>query len=633
MKRSYRIATQKNFRRIHSYRDRWMLKAKLRDEVTMARNSRFGWHFGLLLAMSSLLLEGLFPRLVLSENQNLNAANSKTVLVSPDFYDVAREAGLLAQNVYGHPSHKKYIIETTGNGVAIFDFNNDDWLDIFLVNGWRLEGFSNNREKPTSQLYRNNGEGTFTDVTIPAGLSRTGWGQGVCIGDWDNDGFDDLFVTFFGTNILYRNRGDGTFEDVTQVAGLGASVERWSTGCAFLDFDRDGDLDLFVANYLKFDIKTIPEPGENRFCQWKGMPVMCGPGGLPGETNLLYRNNGNGTFTDVSVSAGISEPTENYAFSPLVADFNNDQWPDIYVACDSTANLLYINQKNGTFAEEGAYAGAAFNEEGRAQAGMGATAADFDNDGLLDIFVTNFSEDYFTFYRNDGESSFTDVTHSVRLGVNTRFLGWGTGFIDFDNDGWKDIFAANGHVYPEAEILGQHYKQSKLLYHNLGNGTFNDISQQSGPGMRKRHVSRGVAFGDLDNDGRVEIVVSNMNEIPSLFFNRGTCENSILIRLVGSKSNQNGIGARVLVIAGKAAQIDEVRSGGSYISHNDFRLHFGVGDAEQIERLEVRWPSGEIDTVTEVATNALITIVEGRGLTNRKPYNKPFLLWQGRSSE
>ena len=555
--------------------------------------------------------------------------NSKTVVASPDFYDVAHQSGLLTQNVHGHPSRKKYILETTGNGVAIFDFNNDGWLDIFLVNGWRLEKFPNNSEKPASQLYRSNGEGTFTDVTIDAGLSRTGWGQGACVGDWDSDGFNDLFVTFFGTNILYGNRGDGTFEDITRVAGVGAGVERWSTGCAFLDFDRDGDLDLFVANYLDFDMKTIPEPGENRFCQWKGMPVMCGPGGLPGETNLLYRNNGNRTFTDVSISSGISEPTGNYAFSPLVADFNDDQWPDIYVACDSTANLLYINQKNGTFAEEGAYAGAAFNEEGRAQAGMGATAADFDNNGMLDIFVTNFSEDYFTLYRNDGEASFTDVTHRARLGSNTRYLGWGTGFTDFDNDGWKDIFAANGHVYPEVETLGQQYKQSKLLYRNLGNGTFADISQQSGPGMRKRHASRGVAFGDLDNDGRVEIVVNNMNEIPSLFFNRATSGNSVLIRLVGNKSNRNGIGARVLLMVGKDAQIDEVRSGGSYISHSDFRLHFGVGDAEQIERLEVHWPSGKIDTVTEIATNALITIVEGKGLTDRKPYGKPFPLWQG----
>ncbi len=572
--------------------------------------------------LSILLVGVFFPRLALSE---------ETVRVSADFYDVAREAGLLGQNVYGHPHRKKYILETTGNGVAIFDFDNDDYMDILLVNGSRLEGFSNSRVKPTSQLYRNNGEGTFTDVTIAAGLGRTGWGQGVCVGDLDNDGFDDLFVTFFGANTLYRNRGDGTFEDATRAAGLRAAAERWSTGCAFLDFDRDGDLDLFVANYLKFDIETIPEPGENRFCQWKGMPVMCGPGGLPGETNLLYRNNGNGTFTDVSVPARISEPTDNYAFSPLVADFDNDGWPDIYVACDSTANLLYVNQKNGTFTEAGAYAGAAFNEEGRAQAGMGVAAADFDHDGLLDIFVTNFSEDYFTFYRNDAESSFTDVTHRVRLGINTRFLGWGTGFIDFDNDGWKDLFAANGHVYPEVEKLGQHYKQSKLLYRNLGNGTFSDISQQSGPGMRQRHASRGVAFGDLDNDGRVEIVVSNMNETPSLLFNRGTGENSVLVRLVGNKSNRNGVGARVLVLAGEAAQIDEVRSGGSYISHNDFRLHFGVGDAEQIERLEVRWPSGEIDTVTGVATNALITIVEGKGLTIHKPFNKPFRLWQGRS--
>jgi len=539
----------------------------------------------------------------------LNASPPKV-----EFQDIAAKAGLTARHVTGAQSEKKYIIETTGSGVALFDYDNDGWLDIFLVNGTTLEGFPKGQE-PTNHLYRNNKNGTFTDVTEKANLARGGWGQGACVGDFDNDGYDDLFVTYWGQNALYRNNRNGTFTDVTEKAGLLHKTARWSTGCSFLDYDKDGDLDLFVANYVDFDISKTPAKGSNQYCLWKGVPVMCGPRGLPAGGNILYQNNGDGTFTDVSEKSGVAKPAGRYAFTSIVSDYDNDGWPDIYVTCDSTPNILYHNEGNGTFTDIGFISGTAVNEDGQEQAGMGVSAADYDLDGLFDLVKTNFADDTPTLYRNSGDGTFTDVTLTAQLGVNTRFLGWGTGFFDFDHDGWKDIYMVNGHVYPEVEATNANspYKQQRLLFWNLRNGTFLDVSSQAGAGIADRRSSRGSAVGDLDNDGSLEIVVNNMNDTPSLLKNYGEKQNWILIKTVGRKSNRDGVGARVTVVAAGLKQMNEVRSGDSYISQNDMRLHFGIGAATKVERVEVLWPSGRKEAFENLKANQIATLEEGKG--------------------
>jgi enediyne biosynthesis protein E4 len=530
------------------------------------------------------------------------------------FQDIAAKAGLTARHVTGAQSEKRYIIETTGSGVALLDYDNDGWLDIFLVNGTTLEGLPKGQE-PANHLYRNNRNGRFTDVTEKANLGRSGWGQGACVGDFDNDGYEDLFVTYWGQNVLYRNNRNGAFTDVTESADLLHKTARWSTGCSFLDYDKDGDLDLFVANYVDFDIKRIPAKGSNQYCLWKGIPVMCGPRGLPAGRNILYQNNGDGAFTDVSEKSGIAKPTGRYAFTSIVSDYDNDGWPDIYVACDSTPNILYHNEGNGAFTDIGFISGTAVNEDGQEQAGMGVSAADYDLDGFFDLVKTNFADDTPTLYRNNGDESFTDVTYTARLGVNTRFLGWGTGFFDFDHDGWKDIYMVNGHVYPEVEAHNANspYKQERLIFWNLRNGTFLDISSQAGAGITDRRSSRGAAVGDLDNDGSLEIVVNNMNDTPSLLKNYGEKRNWILIKAVGKRSNRSGIGARVTVVAAGLKQMDEVRSGDSYISQNDLRLHFGIGDATRVERVEILWPSGIKEAFENLKANQIVTLEEGRG--------------------
>ena len=539
----------------------------------------------------------------------LNASPPKV-----QFQDIAAKAGLTARHVTGAPSEKKYIIETTGSGVALFDYDNDGWLDIFLVNGTTLEGFPKGRE-PINHLYRNNKNGTFTDVTEKANLARGGWGQGACVGDFDNDGYDDLFVTYWGQNALYRNNRNGSFTDVTERAGLLHKIVRWSTGCSFLDYDKDGDLDLFVANYVDFDISKTPAKGSNQYCLWKGIPVMCGPRGLPAGVNLLYHNNGDGTFTDVSEKSGIAKPTGRYAFTSLVSDYDNDGWPDIYVACDSTPNIFFHNEGDGTFTDVGLISGTAVNEDGQEQAGMGVSTADYDLDGFFDLVKTNFADDTPTLYRNNGDGAFSDMTYPSRLGVNTRFLGWGTGFFDFDHDGWKDIYMVNGHVYPEVEAHNANspYKQERLLFWNLRNGAFLDISSQAGAGITDRRSSRGSAAGDLDNDGSLEIVVNNMNDTPSLLKNYGEKKNWILIKTVGKKSNRSGIGARVTVVTGKLKQMNEARSGDSYVSQNDLRLHFGIGDAARVERVEILWPSGRKEAFENLKANQIVTLEEGKG--------------------
>lgn len=534
------------------------------------------------------------------------------------FEDIAAQAGLTAVNVSGAMVHKQYIIETTGTGVAIFDYDNDGLPDILLVNGDR---FQNNGAPPTPVLYHNLGGLKFEDVTQKAGLTHNGWGQGVCAGDFDNDGNVDLFITGWGQNVLYHNRGNGTFQDETEARGLGSTQTRWSTGCAFVDFNRDGALDLVVAHYIEFDPANTPHPGEKSQCEWKGLPVICGPRGLPGETISLYQNDGHGHFTDVSDRMHITTPKDYYCFTPLVADFDNDGWPDIYVACDSTASLYFHNLKGERFEEIGVDAGVAYNEEGREQAGMGTTAADFSHDGRFDIFKTNFADDTPTLYHNQGDNNFTDATIESGLAVNTRYLGWGTAAIDIDDDGWKDLILANGHVYPEVDTghSAEHFKQKRLLYWNRGDGQFFDLSAQAGSGIADAHSSRGLAVGDLNNDGDEEIVIVNMGEPPSLLKNFApSAGHSILIRLL-TETDRDAIGARVTLTANGQTQMDEVRSGGSFMSQSDFRLHFGLGKAT-VANLAVRWLDGKTESFSKVDAGQIVTIEEGKGIVRKQPY-------------
>ena len=522
------------------------------------------------------------------------------------FHNVAASAGLTRAFPNGGEKSKRFIIETTGSGAAFLDYDNDGLPDIFLVSG----------EGGLSRLYHNDGNGHFTDVTTKMGLAgASGWGQGVCAADYDNDGFIDLFVTYWGQNHLYRNIGGQRFEDVTERAGLKQDRVRYNTGCAFLDYDRDGHTDLFVANYLKFDPQTTPKPGENPYCWYRGLPVNCGPRGLPFDRNILYHNNGDGTFTDVSAASGIAEPDRNYSLGVLTGDFNNDGLVDIYVACDQTPSLLFINQGNGKFTEEALLRGVAFDENGRAMSGMGATAGDYDGDGSLDIFRSNFSDERETLYRNRGRGEFDDATVSAGISRNTRYVGWGCGFFDFDNDGWKDLLLVNGHVFPEVEKLGIdiRYRDRAILYRNLGGGKFADVSESAGPGLLERHSARGAAFGDYDNDGAIEVLINNQNEPPSLLKQAMPPPNHwILLKLIGTRSNRSALGAKVRLTAGGRTQFDEVRSGGSYLSHNDLRLHFGLGTAMRAERIEVDWPSGVHQTLRDAAGDRVVTIEEPR---------------------
>jgi len=542
-----------------------------------------------------------------------SAAQSQQARLA-DFEDVAQKAGITISNVFGGVDSKKYIIETTGTGVAIFDYDNDGWPDIFIVNGTRLEGFSTG-QAPTNHLYRNNHDGTFSDVTLKAGLAATGWGQGVCVGDYDNDGWEDLYVTYYGTNLLYHNER-GIFKEVGKHSDVSGSGKSWGTGCAFVDYDRDGKVDLFVATYVDFDLSKAPAPGERASCMWKGVAVMCGPRGLPWSKNILYHSLGGGKFEDVTAKAHIDQAAGHYAFSVSIFDYDNDGWPDIYVACDSTPSILYHNNHDGTFTDVAVLAGAAFNEDGREQAGMGSTVADFNGDGKLDIFRTNFSDDTSTLYRNNGNGTFDDVTFEAGLGLHTQYLGWGTMFLDFDNDGWTDILVVNGHVYPEVDKqhLGSDYQEPKILYHNNGNGTFSDISAEAGSGITTIASARGLAVGDFWNDGRISAVVSNMNAPPSLLVNQIRNGNHwIAFRLIGTKSNRDGIGGRVTVQAGGRIRIDEVRSGSSYSSSSDMRVHFGLGRTEKVDLLQVRWPSGVVERFENLRADSIHNLKEGTG--------------------
>jgi hypothetical protein len=533
------------------------------------------------------------------------------------FVDIAASAGITVRNVNGDAASKKYIIEATGSGVGIIDYDRDGWPDIFLVNGRLLPVSAAKGVKeaePTSHLFRNNHDGSFTDVTAKAGLTGSGWGQGVCVGDYDNDGADDMYVTQYGKNRMYHNEKNGSFKEVADFAGVAGSGQEWGTGCAFVDYDRDGKLDLMVANYVHFDLAKTPVPGEAAGCMWKGTPVMCGPRGLESAPNILYHNVGGGRFEDVSARSGIQKTAGHYCFSVTTLDYDNDGYPDMYVACDSTPSILYRNQRDGTFKDVGADAGAAYNEDGREQAGMGSTAADFLGTGNIGIFKTNFSDDTSTLYANNGDGTFADMTYAAGLGINSDALGWGAMFADVDNDGWPDLLVVNGHVYPEVDAakLGATFRERRFLYLNLGKGKFRDVSAASGPGLQEPQSGRGLAVADLWNDGRLSAVVNNLSDKPMLLVNEAKNSNHWLgLKLVGTVSNTSAIGARVTLMGSKRRWVDEVRSGSSYNSSSDLRLHFGLGSESGLKGIQVRWPNGKTESFAAPTVDRVVTLVEG----------------------
>ncbi len=529
----------------------------------------------------------------------------------PRFTDVTEQAGINFRHV--STPEKRYIVESMSGGVALIDYDNDGWLDIYLVNSLTVD-LVKSKGKTRSALYRNRGDGTFVDVTDRAGVGDIGWGMGVAVGDYNNDGFEDLYVTCVGPNHLLKNNGDGTFTDVTQKAGV--SDPRWSAGASFVDYDNDGWLDLFVANYVSFDFNHLPEFGKDKTCQFKGVAVQCGPRGLPGDGDSLYHNNGDGTFTDVSKRAGVSDPNGYYGMGVISSDFDEDGLTDIFVANDSTPNFLYKNNGDGTFKEVGFLSATALSENGAAQGSMGVTVADYDHDGRLDLFVTNFDDDYNTLYRNEGRGSFADASYAAKVAaVSLPYVGWGTKFFDYDSDGWVDLFVGNGHVYPQIKT----FLQRNFVHRNNRDGTFNETAEQLGPPFAEKRAARGVAFGDIDNDGDVDLVINNLDGAAQLLRNDGgNANNSVLIKTIGVKSNRGGVGARVRVVSGDLVQKDEVRSGDSYISQSDLRLHFGLEKRTKLDLIEVRWPSGVVDKITNAGVNSLITVKEGQGMIAQK---------------
>lgn len=527
----------------------------------------------------------------------------------PGFKDVAPEAGLTRRSISGEGTND-FIIDANGNGAAFFDYDNDGDMDVLVTSGSTLKRYDEGGD-PVAALYENV-NGVFRDRTAEARLARRGWASGVCVADYDNDGYSDFYVTAYGPDLLFRNNGDGTFDE--RAASAGTADGRWGTNCAFGDYDRDGDVDLYVANYVAFDKNAIPPRGAEHCVYMGTLKVFCGPRGLTGEADVLYSNNGDGTFTDVTVKAGIKDP-DYYGFGVVSSDLDNDGWLDIYVANDSVPNLLFRNNRDGTFEEMGLVSGTALNLFGQAQAGMGVAVGDYDGNGYLDIYVTNFAEDTNTLYRNLGGMSFSDATvESGAASAARPHLGWGTGFADFDNDGWLDLFVANGHVYPGVDGLGEisRYLQPKELYRNLGNGKFTEISRRLAGDLATPQPARGAAFGDYDNDGDIDVLVINVNSPPNLYRNDGGNRRSwIGFRLVGVSSNRDAIGARVEIEAGGRTQVGEVRSGGSYLSHNDMRVHFGLGTAKRVDQVRIRWPNGKTETLNGMDAGQYVTIREG----------------------
>jgi len=536
------------------------------------------------------------------------AAIAGSLGLVPRFEDVAQRSGIQFTLTSGSPA-KSYILESMSGGVGFIDYNNDGWIDIYLVNGSTLEAERQKNNQATDHLYRNNGDGTFSDVTEQAGIRENRWGMGVCAGDVNNDGFDDLYITNYGPNTLYLNNGDGTFRDFSKESGT--DDLSWSSSCAFGDYDQDGDLDLYVSNYLEFDVNNVPK--DSPLCRYRGLKVQCGPRGLIPAAARFFENQGNGKFVDATAKSGIGNAPKYYGLGVVWGDYDNDGDLDIFVANDSTPNFLFRNNGNKTFTEVALKAGTALSEDGREQASMGVDLGDYDNDGDLDLIVTNFSEDYNTLYRNDGNGSFTDVTYSAGIGeIAWPYLGWGTQFVDFDLDGFLDLVVANGHVYPEVDKqeLGTSYRQRNFLFKNLGNGKFADVGRLAGEGFKQVRCSRGLAVGDVNNDGRPDILISNLDEPPSLLLNRGTSGNWILLKLRGTKSNRSAIGARVTLRAGARTQIREVRSGGSYQSQSDLRVHFGLGPYKRIDEIRIRWPTGRLQVLKDVEANRILEVQE-----------------------
>jgi len=538
------------------------------------------------------------------------------------FTDVAERARLVHASIYGGIDRKRFIVETNGCGTAFIDYDNDGWIDALVLSGTRLAvgtrvDSTDDRDRSPSRLYRNQHDGTFTDVSDQAGLTRIGWASSVCAGDYDNDGFIDLFVTYYGANVLYHNLGNGRFEDATAKAGLPSNGTRWGSGCTFVDYDRDGRLDLFVANYLRFDLARAPEPGSGSNCTWKGVPVNCGPKGLPTDTNLLYHNDGQGRFSDVSSSSGIDRVKDRYSMTALAADFDADGWPDIYVASDSTAAILYRNNHDGTFSDVAIPSGAAYNENGNPQAGMGVATGDYDGDGRVDILKTHFADDVPALYRNLGSLLFEDVATRAGLAVENRFVEWGVGMPDLDLDGRPDIVYVTGNVYPEVEARMPQYphRGPRVIFRNVASGAgsrFENVTAASGPGATALHSSRGAAFGDFDNDGDIDVLVMNMNEAPSLLRNDYAGANHWMeLQLEGTTSNRSAIGALVTVTVNGGSSTRALVSQASYYSHDDVRLHFGLGGSRVAQSIVVRWPSGMVQSLHDIAGDRVVRIREG----------------------
>jgi len=540
------------------------------------------------------------------------------------FVDITREAGLEKfHHRSGEPS-KTTILETPGSGVALLDYDNDGWLDIYLLNGSTVAALKGKEPAPRAMLLHNNHDGTFTDVTEKSGVANERWGFGVAVADYDNDGWPDIYVSNFGKNRLYHNNHDGTFTDVAEKAGV--ALGGWSTGATWGDYDHDGYLDLFVPGYVKFDINHPPVSGQGGlpagFCQFRGVTVMCGPRGLPGEPDHLFHNNHDGTFTDVSVKAGVDDKRGYYGLSSVFVDVDDDGWVDLAVANDSVPKYLYRNRHDGTFEDVSYLSGFALNDEGREQAAMGIGVGDYKRDGRVGLYITNFSDDYNTLYQNDGDASFTDVSRRAGIAeLTTPFLGWGTGFLDFDNDGWLDIFVANGHVYPEVDKTdwGTTYAQRPLLLRNLEGNKFTEIPAAPGTGLAVVKAARGAAFGDIFNDGHIDVVLNNMDDTPTLLRNVVNNGNHwVAFKLVGGeKSPRDAIGAKVFVTAGGVRQRGDVFSGGSYASSSDQRLHFGLGPATKIDKVEIHWPSGVKSEIVPPAVDRIYTVLEGKGIVEK----------------